>query len=186
MVSLGYILMVQINSFTLAKKRTMKRHVIFWLYSILSISTLLAQCKLETEMSPTGILIETTEKNLLYDNLVKQVFTQIKHDGDEFFLILITQPIAKQKLEKGSAYIMLDTGDTLELNLSNQYYETKDSAINALYALSEVQVNLLSKQPVNRIVADIGLEEKQFILKLHKNLLRDQLLCILKEEQEGN
>ena len=161
----------------------MKRHVIFWFFSLLSISTLLAQCKLETEMSPTGILVETTEKQLLYDNLVKQVFTQIKHDGDDFFLILITQPIAKQKLEKGSAFIMLDTGDTLELNLSNQYYETKDSAINALYALSKEQVKQLSIELVNRIVADIGLEEKQFILKLHKNLLREQLLCIIKEEK---
>jgi hypothetical protein len=175
--------MVKINSFTLAKKRTMKRHVIFWFFSLFSISTLLAQCKLETEMSPTGILVETTEKHLLYDNLFKQVFTQIKHDGDDFFLILITQPVAKQKLEKGSAFIMLDKGDTLELNLSNQYYETKDSAINALYALSKEQVKQLSIELVNRIVADIGLEEKQFILKLHKNLLREQLLCIIKEEK---
>ena len=161
----------------------MKRLLIFWFFSLLAISRLLAQCKLETEMSPTGILIETTEKYLLYDNLVKQVYTQIKHDGDDFFLILITQPIAKQKLDKGSAFILLNEGDTLELNLSNQYYETKDSAINALYALSKAQGKLLFKQPVNRIVADIGLEEKQFILKLQKNLLREQLQCILKEEK---
>jgi hypothetical protein len=180
------MLMVQINSFTLAKKRTMKRHILFWLISLFTLSASMAQCKLETEMSPTGILIKTTEKYLLYDNLVKQVYTQVKHDGDDFFLILITQPIAKQKLEKGSAYIVLDGRDTLELNLSSQHYNSKDSAINALYALSNEQVLLLSKHPVERIFADIGLVEKQFILKLHKNLLRDQLLCILKEEQEGN
>lgn len=164
----------------------MKRQVVLWLLSCLPLSILLAQCKLETEMSPTGILIETTEKYLLYDNLVKQVYTQIKHDGDDFFLILITQPMAKQKLEKGSAFIVLDGSDTLELNLSSQHYYGKDSAINALYALSNEQVALLSKHSVNRIVADIGLEEKQFILKLHKNLIREQLLCILKEEKEGN
>jgi hypothetical protein len=160
----------------------MRSHLLFFLFLQLGSTLGYGQCEVQTEMSPTGILNERTNQGLIYTNLQKEVFAQMVHDGDDFFLVLISRPFVKQKQEQGGAMLVLTSNDTLVLNLHNQYYVAKDSSINAMYGLESKQVEKLKLHDVAMISADLGLEEKHFILKLHKDLIKQKTLCLLKED----
>jgi hypothetical protein len=138
----------------------------------------IAQCKIEQEISPTGVNVQTTQRELIYNNTNYNMYSQILDDGGNFYLILIAKPFPKKKVDPNSIRIILENKDTLDLDFYDQNYRNKDSSINCLFRIKEEQIEPLSTLQITKIELMDGEILRQFILKFHKDLIKQQLLCI--------
>ena len=143
-----------------------------------------AQCDVKSEVSPTGVFIETTKKEIIYFNNEYSIFSQIKHDGDDFFLVIRVNPMVKKDKYTGTMNIILENKDSVNLIFYDVKTRSKDTSISLFYKIESDQINELTKYGVSQIVMDFDQVEKTFILELHKDVIMNQIKCLRKEEEE--
>lgn len=151
---------------------------------IFANQTLNAQCDVKSEVSPTGVFIETTKKEIIYFNNQYSIFSQVKHDGDDFFLVIRVNPMVKKDKYTGTMNIILENKDSVNLIFYDVKTRSKDTSISLFYKIESDQINELTKYGVSQIVMDFDQVEKTFILELHKDVIMNQIKCLRKEEEE--
>ena len=169
------------------KKTSMKDFVVKFSLLITCIfanQILHAQCDVKSEVSPTGVFVETTKKEIIYFNNEYSIFSQIKHDGDDFFLVIRVNPMVKKDKYTGTMNIILENKDSVSLIFYDVKTRSRDTSISLFYKIENDQINELTKYGVSQIVMDFDQVEKTFILELHKDVIMNQIKCLRKEEEE--
>lgn len=142
-----------------------------------------AQCEVVSELTPAGNLIEKTKASVLFYNQHRQVQSEILYDGANLLLILVTQPVSKEEMNPGGLQIITKQGDTLQMELDGKVYHPKDSSMDAMYVINEAQEKILLASEIVKLSGDFADGNKEFILKLHQALIKEQIACIRKKEQ---
>ncbi len=143
---------------------------------------LLAQCKINNEINPSGVLILTTTNDTIYFNNHYTIRNQIRKVGSDMFLVLSVSPVSKIKVDEGILHIKLETKDSVDLEFHNSSYQSKDSSIRLLYKLMPEQIEVLEKVNVADISVMYNTELKEFILVNHRDFIRKGLDCLRKYE----
>lgn len=137
-----------------------------------------AQCVVASELTPAGNLIEKTNPSVLFYNQHRQVQSEILYDGANLLLILVTLPVSKDEMNPGGLQIITKQGDTLQMELDGKVYHPKDSSMDAMYVINEAQEKILLASDIVKLSGDFADGNKEFILKLHQALIREQIACI--------
>ncbi len=148
-----------------------------------------AQCVVASELTPAGNLIEKTNPSVLFYNQHRQVQSEILYDGANLLLILVTLPVSKDEMNPGGLQIITKQGDTLQMELDGKVYHPKDSSMDAMYVINEAQEKILKMEhqhenkmilasDIVKLSGDFADGNKEFILKLHQALIREQIACI--------
>ena len=140
------------------------------------------QCEVSNEVSPTGVFIETTKKEIIYFNHEYSIYAQVKHDGDDYFLIIRVNPMVKKEKYQGSMNIILENKDSVSLVFYDVKSRSKDTSISLFYRIEKDQIENLFKYNISEIVMDFDQDEKRFVLVLHKDVIKNQLHCLKKED----
>lgn len=139
-------------------------------------------CKINHELTATGMQYLSSGSELIYDNTQHSLYSQLKFDGDSYYLILIAKPYGHKELKAGSVSLLLKNRDTLTLDLFDVNYSQKDSSVDMLYRLKEAQIALLKEQNILQILGTITDTQKYFGLVKHQDVIRQQLICLLAEK----
>ena len=138
-----------------------------------------AQCKISQEISPTGIYHTITENEVIYFNNKYTVTAQVVFDGDDYFAVFIMKPFFSEKGKLGAIYMVLENKDTLELTFFDANKKSKDSSLSLYYKIEPSQFNQLNQHDIHEIYTYFNNEKREFILKLHRDAIKNQLICLL-------
>ncbi len=144
-----------------------------------------AQCTIKTEMNANGTISKTTEALVIYQNEKYTMLSQIKHDGIDYYFVWVVKPIAEKSITSESMEIVFDNETTIKLDFYDSYKERKDSSLSALFRVAPQNVEILSTHPINHIRINTDEGQKNFILKLHKDLVKQQFLCLIAAVKEN-
>jgi hypothetical protein len=143
-----------------------------------------AQCKISQEITPTGIYNTLTEHELIYFNNKYTITAQVLFDGDDYFAVFIMKPFFSEKGKLGAIHIVLESKDTLELQFYDANKKSKDSTLNLFYKIEPSQFTLLKQYNINEIYTVFNEVKREFILKLHKDAIKNQLNCLLNQSKK--
>lgn len=138
-----------------------------------------AQCKISQEISPTGIYHTITENEVIYFNNKYTVTAQVVFDGDDYFAVFMMKPFISEKGKLGAIYMVLENKDTLVLKFFDANTKSKDSSLSLYYKIEPSQFNQLNQHNINEIYTYFNNEKREFILKLHRDAIKNQLICLL-------
>lgn len=144
-----------------------------------------AQCTVKTEMNANGTISKTTEALVIYQTDRYTMLSQIKYDGIDYYFVWVVKPIAQKSLKSESMEIVFDNETTIKLDFYDSYKERKDSSLSALFKVAPENVEILSAHPINHIHINTDEGPKKFILKLHKELVKQQFLCLIANVKEN-
>jgi hypothetical protein len=139
------------------------------------------QCKIAVEMNANGTINKTTAKEVIYINGKYTMFSQVKYDGYEYFFIWSVSPFEKKQVKTGSMEVLLDDESTIKLEFFDSYGLSSDSSVNVMYRVSKENLDLLSAHAINSIRVETEDGVKNFILKMHRDLVKSQMVCIMTE-----
>jgi hypothetical protein len=137
-----------------------------------------AQCDVQMTVNANGTLSKTTSTELIYSNETYSMYSQMRYDGIDHYFIWVVKPMEKKKVESKSMEIRLDNDSIVMLEFYDSYKTIKDTSVSFLYRVSEPNMKLLSNNNINQININTNMGLKQFILKLHKDQIREQLKCL--------
>jgi hypothetical protein len=80
-----------------------------------------------------------------------------------------------------SLEIVLDNDSSLVLDFYDSYGQAKDTSVNLLYRINAKYVDMVATHNINAINVNTNQGQKNFILKLHNDLIKTQLNCLIKE-----
>ncbi len=138
-----------------------------------------AQCELKSEMNQNGTISTTSQSELIYSNEKYQMYSQIKFDGIDYYLVWIVKPFLSKTLKPSKMEVLLDNKSTLLLDFYDSYETKKDTSMNFLYRVNTENVLLFSQNNIHTISFDAEFGVKNFILKLHKDQIKIQFNCVL-------
>ncbi len=144
-----------------------------------------AQCTVTTEMNANGTISKATEAQVIYNNERYTMLSQIKHDGIDYYFVWVVKPIVNESVKSASMEIVFDNENTVKLDFYDSYRERKDSSISALFRVPPEHVEILSSHPINHIRINTSEGPKNFILKLHKELVKQEFLCLIAAIKEN-
>lgn len=163
----------------------MKTKTLISLFIIVIASyTANAQCNIQTEMNANGTISKTTESALIYSNATYSMFSQMKHDGIDYYFVWTVRPLDRKTVESETMQILLDNDSTIMLEFYDSYKRQKDTSVSFLYLVNQENMLQLSAHAVNQIHLNTSLSQKNFILKLHKELIGEQLKCLLADNKK--
>jgi hypothetical protein len=140
-----------------------------------------AQCVLNTEMNANGTISKITEPSVLYANDKATILSQLKFDGIDYFFVMVVKPFKDKSLHSKSLEIVLDNDSSLVLDFYDSYGQAKDTSVNLLYRINAKYVDMVATHNINAINVNTNQGQKNFILKLHNDLIKTQLNCLIKE-----
>lgn len=138
-----------------------------------------AQCDVQMTVNANGTLSKTTGSALIYSNETYEMYSQMRYDGIDYYFIWVVKPFEKKKVESKSMEILLDNDSTLTLDFYDSYSMSKDTSMSFLYRVSAENMQQLSEQEIKQININTNVGLKQFILKLHKEQVKQQLKCLV-------
>ena len=146
------------------------------------------QCEILNRVSPNGSMIYYIEPVNFYYTKAKSLTGGIVTDKESFFLELLPVPFPEKpagtKLTD-DLQLKLSDGSALSLSHYDTRYIRKDTVMKMVFLIGEKDLELLRKFEVNEAKINMGEKEgiRTYVFKLHKNALKMQLECFLKEEE---
>jgi len=161
------------------------------LLGFLTISNLsFSQCEILNRVSPDGSMTYYIEPVNFYWTKVKSLTGGIVTDKESYFLELLPVPFPEkpegEKL-KDNLELKLSDGKIYTLEHYDSRYIRKDTVFKLVYLIGKKDLDWLLNLEVTEARINMKGEEgiRTYIFKLHKDALKEQLECFLKEEKEG-
>ena len=148
-----------------------------------------AQCDILNRVSPDGSMIYYIEPVNFYWTKTKSLTGGIVTDKESFFLELLPVPFpekpAGEKL-KDDLQLILSDGKTYTLEHYDSRYIRKDTVMKLVYLIKEEDIDVLLNLEVTEARINMKGDEgiRSYVFKLHKDALKLQLECFLKEGKE--
>jgi len=148
-----------------------------------------SQCEILNRVSPDGSMTYYIEPVNFYWTKAKSLTGGIVTDKESYFLEL--QPVPFPEKPAGN-----ELKDNLELKLSDgksymlEHYDTryihKDTVMKLVYLIGKKDLDILLNFEVTEAKINMKGDEgvRTYVFKLHKDALKEQLDCFLKEEKE--
>jgi hypothetical protein len=155
------------------------------LFSLVSFS----QCEILNRVSPDGSMIYYIEPVNFYWTKAKSLTGGIVTDKESYFLELLPVPFpekpAGEKL-KDDLQLKLSDGKTYTLEHYDSRYLHKDTVMKLVYLIKKQDIDLLLNFEVTEAAINMKGDEgiRTYVFKLHKDALKEQLDCFLKDEEE--
>jgi len=157
----------------------------FLAISILSFS----QCDILNRVAPDGSMTYYIEPVNFYWTKAMSLTGGIVTDKESYFLELLPVPFpekpAGEKL-KDDLQLKLSDGKTYTLEHYDSRYIHKDTVMKLVYLIKKQDIDLLlnfeALEAKINMKGDEGI--RTYVFKLHKDALKEQLDCFLKEEEK--
>lgn len=151
--------------------------------------TAFPQCEILNRVAPDGSMVYYMEPVNFYWTKAKSLSGGISTDKESYFLELFPVPFpekpAGQDL-KDELELKLSDGKTYKLEHFDTRYIRKDTVMKLLYLIGEKDLDLFLNFEVSEAIINMKGDEgiRTYVFKLHKDALKVQLECFLKEEKE--
>jgi len=160
------------------------------LLGLLAVSIIsFSQCEILNRVSPDGSMIYYIEPVNFYWTKAMSLTGGIVTDRESYFLELLPVPFPEkpggEKL-KDNLQLKLSDGKTYTLEHYDSRYIRKDTVMKLVYLIKKQDIDLLLNFEVTEVKINMEGDEgiRTYVFKLHKDALREQLDCFLKEEKE--
>ena len=166
-----------------------KKTVLLLGFSI-SILASFSQCDILNRVSPDGSMTYYMEPVNFYWTTAKSLGGGIVTDKESYFLELFPIPFPEKPEGqdiKDNLELKLSDGKTYTLEHYDSRYIRKDTVFKLVYLIGKKDLDWLLNLEVTEARINMKGEEgiRTYIFKLHKDALKEQLECFLKEEEEG-
>jgi hypothetical protein len=151
--------------------------------------TAFSQCEILNRVAPDGSMKYYIEPVNFYWTKAKALSGGIVTDKESYFLELQPVPFPEkpdgEKL-KDDLQLKLSDGKTYTLEHYDSRYIQKDTVMKLVYLIKKQDIDLLLKFEVTEAKINMKGDEgfRTYVFKLHKDALKVQLECFLKEEKE--
>lgn len=148
-----------------------------------------AQCEIKNRILADGSMMCFFEPAVFYSTKSKSLKINIVTDKEHYFVALQPMPFPDKKVGKKikeDLIIHLADNNTYKLAHYDTQYRRNDSIMQVLYLIDDKDLNAFSNYEA--LTAEINMEGTEFVrsynFKLHKNAIKEQLICFLKEEEK--
>jgi hypothetical protein len=164
------------------------RNLFFFLLILLSLPTY-SQCDINHKISPDGTMYFSILPVTFYYTLDKSLKGGLITDKENYYVALQPTPFPERSVVKKMK-------DDLKLKLGNNkayslhHFDTKylknDSIVQLLYAIDKKDLNdFLNYEAIEARLNMMGTEGiRNYVFKLHKDALKEQLACFLKKGKD--
>lgn len=165
-----------------------KKTVLLFGFSI-SVLVSFPQCDILNRVSPDGSMTYYIEPVNFYWTKAKSLSGGIVTDKESYFLELLPVPFPEkpdgEKL-KDDLQLILSDGRTYTLEHYDSRYIRKDTVMKLVYLIKKEDIELLLNLEVTEAKINMKGDEgiRTYVFKLHKEALKEQLECFLKEEED--
>ena len=166
-----------------------KKTALLFGFSI-SVLTSFSQCDILNRVSPDGSMTYYIEPVNFYWTKAKSLTGGIVTDKESFFLELFPIPFPEkpegQDL-KDNLELKLSDGKTYTLEHYDSRYIRKDTVFKLVYLIGKKDLDWLLNLEVTEARINMEGEEgmRSYVFKLHKDALKEQLECFLKEDEKN-
>jgi hypothetical protein len=166
-----------------------KKTALFFGFSI-SVLTSFSQCDILNRVSPDGSMTYYIEPVNFYWTKAKSLTGGIVTDKESFFLELFPIPFPEkpdgQDL-KDNLELKLSDGKTYTLEHYDSRYIHKDTVFKLVYLIGKKDLDWLLNLEVTEAKINMKGDEgiRTYVFKLHKDALKEQLECFLKEDEKN-
>ncbi|MBW1657629.1 hypothetical protein GSY47_19795 [Flavobacterium quisquiliarum] len=148
-----------------------------------------AQCEIKNRVQADGSMLYYFEPEVFYSTKSKSLKINIVTDKEHYFVALQPTPFPDKKTGKkikDDLIIQLADNNTYKLAHYDTQYRRNDSIMQVLYLIDDKDISAFSNYEA--VTAEINMAGTEFVrkynFKLHKNAIREQLICFLKEEEK--
>ncbi len=148
-----------------------------------------AQCEIKNRILADGSMMYFFEPAVFYSTKSKSLKINIVTDKEHYFVALQPTPFPDKKVGKKikeDLIIHLADNNTYKLAHYDTQYRRNDSIMQVLYLIDDKDLNAFSNYEA--LTAEINMEGTEFVrsynFKLHKNAIKEQLICFLKKEEK--
>jgi hypothetical protein len=147
------------------------------------------QCDILNRVSPDGSMVYYMEPVNFYWTKAKSLSGCVSTDKESYFLELLPIPFPEkpdgEKL-KDDLQLKLSDGKTCTLEHYDSRYIRKDTVMKLVYLIKKQDIDVLLNIEVTEAMINMQGDEgvRTYVFKLHKDALKEQLECFLKEEEE--
>lgn len=148
-----------------------------------------AQCDVKNRVMADGSMMYYFEPTAFYTTKSKSLKINIVTDKEHYFVALQPTPFPEKKIGKkikDDLIIHLADQKTYKLTHYDTQYRHNDSIMQVLYLIDSKDIDAFSNYEA--VTAEINMQGTEFVrsynFKLHKNAIREQLKCFLKEEEK--
>jgi hypothetical protein len=159
----------------------------FFILGLLAISiSSFSQCDILHRVSPDGSMIYYMKPVVFYYTKAKELKGNVETDKENYFLGLQPLPFPGKpdvKKMKEDLEIQLSNGKVYKLSHFDARYLKHDSVMELLYLVDKEHLDELLNFEVTQVKIDMKGKEgiRSYFFKLHKDAIREQLKCFLKE-----
>lgn len=146
-----------------------------------------AQCEIKNRVQADGSMLYYFEPEVFYSTKSKSLKINIVTDKEHYFVALQPTPFPDKKTGKkikDDLIIQLSDNNTYKLTHYDTQYRRNDSIMQVLYLIDDKDIKAFSNYEA--VTAEINMAGTEFVrkynFKLHKNAIREQLICFLKEK----
>jgi len=155
----------------------------------LSVLTSFSQCDILNRVSPDGSMTYYMEPVNFYWTQAKSLSGGIVTDKESYFLELFPIPFPEKPEGqdiKDNLELKLTDGKTYTLEHYDSRYIRKDTVFKLVYLIGKKDLDWLLNLEVTEARINMKGDEgiRTYVFKLHKEALKEQLECFLKEEEE--
>lgn len=148
------------------------------------------QCEIKNRIIPDGSMVYYIEPVNFYWTKAKSLSGGIVTDKENYFLELFPMPFPEKPeghALKDNLELKLSDGKTYLLEHYDSRYIRKDTVFKIVYLIKKEDLDLLLNYEVSEAKINMKGDEgyRTYTFKLHKDALKEQLECFLKEEDEG-
>ncbi|AWK03077.1 hypothetical protein HYN56_02115 [Flavobacterium crocinum] len=163
--------------------------MLFLLLSFVFNNNANAQCEIKNRVMADGSMMYYFEPAAFYTTKSKSLKINIVTDKEHYFVALQPTPFPDKKTGKkikDDLIIHLADNNTYKLTHYDTQYRRNDSIMQVLYLIDDKDINAFSSYEA--VTAEINMQGTEFVrsynFKLHKNAIKEQLICFLKEEEK--
>ena len=147
-----------------------------------------AQCEILNRVSSDGSMNYYIEPFNLYQTNAKSLKACIVTDRESYFLELQPVPFPEKSKEnklKDKLQLKLENGEALIMKHYDTRYVRNDSILKILYLIGKEDIDKLLHTEIAQFSINMGGTEgvRSYVLKLHKGELKQQLDCLMKDEE---
>lgn len=147
------------------------------------------QCEIKNRVSPDGSMVYYMEPVNFYWTKAKSLSGGISTDKESYFLELFPTPFPEKSEGqdiKDNLELKLSDGKTYTLEHFDSRYIRKDTVFKLVYLIGKKDIDWLLNLEITEANINMKGDEgiRTYVFKLHKEALKEQLECFLKEEEE--
>jgi len=148
-----------------------------------------AQCEILNRVSSDGSMRFYIEPFNLYQTDAKSLKACIVTDRESYFLELQPVPFPEKSKDnklKDALNLKLVNGEALKMKHYDTRYVSNDSILKILYLIGKDDIDKLLQTEIAEFSINMGESEgiRTYVLKLHKGELKQQLDCLMKDEEK--